>query len=87
MPRKPRLSRLEMIEAIYRVGDCGVAEIGVMFDCALDNAGFDGYGAALHHLDEVAIAEIYRHLDNIIDANMTGASDAVCDQAERIFRG
>lgn len=54
--------------------------IGLMVDCAIDNAGFDGLNNQIDNRDVVSdemIDEIHYHLESIIDGQMISkATDA-----------
>lgn len=81
------LTRREKLETIYRLSEHRNLNLGVMADCAIDNAGFDGMGNVLASLDDAAISEIYRHLEAIVDANMTDCSPEDLALAREVFKG
>lgn len=59
------MTNYEIIEACQR---SEALYIGVMIDCAMDNAGFDGYN--WQQLDAAQEAEIVRHVAAIVDGRM-----------------
>jgi hypothetical protein len=77
----------EKLETIYRFNEHRNLNLGVMADCAIDNAGFDGMGNVLAALDDAAISEIYRHLESIVDANMTDCCPEDLALAREVFKG
>lgn len=81
------LTRREKLETIYRFNEHRNLNLGVMADCAIDNAGFDGMGNVLASLGDAAISEIYRHLESIVDANMTDCSAEDLALAREVFKG
>lgn len=81
-----QLTRRQKLDTIYRFSEHRNSSLGVMVDCAIDNAGFDGMANILETLDDGAISEIYRHLDSIVDANMTECSAEELALAREVFR-
>jgi len=57
--------------------------LGVAFECAMDNAGFDGYH--LHTLDAEQTAEVLRHARSILDSRSLDFSDAEHAEGMRIL--
>ena len=81
------LKRHQKLDTIYRFSEHRNPNLGVMVDCAIDNAGFDGMANVLATLDDEAISEIYRHLESIVDANMTDCSAEDLSLAREVFKG
>lgn len=61
------MTNLQIIKSIYNNENDNVGIIG---ECALDNAGFGGMYNELDYMPEVDLAEIVRHIRSIIDGRM-----------------
>ena len=86
MKNKPH-ERRRKLDTIYRFSEHRNPNLGVMADCAIDNAGFDGMANILETLDDAAISEIYRHLESIVDANMIDCPAEDLALAREVFKG
>ena len=75
-------------EAITRFAQSENCYLGAIYDCAKDNAGYDGQNLDLLDFPEyqTAIKAIYLHIDSIIDAQMLDYSQQIWTQAEALLK-